>query len=267
MLGKLLKYEIASSARSFLPLYIAIFGLSIFFVCVTSIASAAMLEFYQENIVVSLFLFAFYSLVLALYIVMIIIIVNRFRKALLGSEGYLMFTLPVSLHQHLLSKLITALFWSFISLIVIIISAAIVIMSYPSIREVLSYVFTDEILMSIPYHLGVTPSQLITQYAIFFIIAILYNYLVVYFSLSMGHLAKKSKLLYSIVTYAVINGVLGFILQVIFIVFMLSINIDASYIQENFSVFITISSIGTLLLSAAFYFGTWYILKNKLNLE
>lgn len=41
-------------------------------------------------------------------VVTAVILIQRFYKNLLGSEGYLMFTLPVTVSQHLFSKTIIA---------------------------------------------------------------------------------------------------------------------------------------------------------------
>ena len=48
------------------------------------------------------------GVMMAAFVVTAVILIQRFYKNLLGSEGYLMFTLPVTVTQHLLSKTIIA---------------------------------------------------------------------------------------------------------------------------------------------------------------
>ena len=52
-------------------------------------------------------------LALGLAITTFIVIIIRFYKNLLGTEGYLMFTLPVSVEQNILAKLIPSVVWFF----------------------------------------------------------------------------------------------------------------------------------------------------------
>lgn len=55
---------------------------------------------------------------MALGVLTIVVTIQRFRKNLLGDEGYLMFTLPVSTSSLILSKCITALIYAVLSFIV-----------------------------------------------------------------------------------------------------------------------------------------------------
>jgi hypothetical protein len=53
-----------------------------------------------------LFMFAFMAVIVAMFVIAIIFVVNRFSKGLLGNEGYLMHTLPVRPWHLVASKLI-----------------------------------------------------------------------------------------------------------------------------------------------------------------
>lgn len=59
----------------------------------------------------AIFVVLFFLSVMALAAVTVVVIVYRFYKNLLGSEGYLMHTLPVTVHQLIWSKLIAAVVW------------------------------------------------------------------------------------------------------------------------------------------------------------
>ncbi|WP_371025154.1 ABC transporter permease [Paraclostridium ghonii] len=103
MLGKLLKYELKSSSKFFIPMYFAI-------LVITTLNSIFMRKnmFQEAQGIISMVIGALF---IALTTLTIIVIVKRFKKNLLGDEGYLMFTLPVSSGKLILSKYISALIW------------------------------------------------------------------------------------------------------------------------------------------------------------
>ena len=110
MLGKLLKYELKSSAKFFVPIYFAILA-------ITTLNSIFMRKnlFVEAQVIINMVVGALF---IALITLTVVIIVKRFKKNLLGNEGYLMFTLPVSSSKLILSKYISALIWIFLTIIV-----------------------------------------------------------------------------------------------------------------------------------------------------
>lgn len=112
MLGKLIKYEFKATMRTFLPIYTAILV----------IASLDRLMYGKdiiryENKVGEGILF---TLFISLIVITVVVIVQRFKKNLLGDEGYLMFTLPVRTESLILSKIIVTIIWSIMSCIVVV---------------------------------------------------------------------------------------------------------------------------------------------------
>ena len=111
MLGKLMKYEFRATAIYFLPIYVVL-------VLVSGLRYVVSLISQKFSNVFSAFsgfsLSAIYLLLaLGLAITTFIVIIIRFYKNLLGTEGYLMFTLPVSVEQNILAKLIPSVVWFF----------------------------------------------------------------------------------------------------------------------------------------------------------
>lgn len=101
---KLLKYEWKACARTCLPLY----GVLILMSFVTHLLYSI-----PQNSTFGVMLPAISSMLymcvmMAAFVVTAVILIQRFYKNLLGSEGYLMFTLPVTVSQHLFSKTIIA---------------------------------------------------------------------------------------------------------------------------------------------------------------
>lgn len=101
---KLLKYEWKACARTCLPLYGVLILMSLISRILYVIPKNASLDFMLPAIGSMLYM----GVMMAAFVVTAVILIQRFYKNLLGSEGYLMFTLPVTVSQHLLSKTIIA---------------------------------------------------------------------------------------------------------------------------------------------------------------
>ena len=111
MLGKLMKYEFRVTAIYFLPIYVVLVLVSGLRYVVSLISQKFSNGFSAFS---GFSLSAIYLLLaLGLAITTFIVIIIRFYKNLLGTEGYLMFTLPVSVEQNILAKLIPSVVWFF----------------------------------------------------------------------------------------------------------------------------------------------------------
>lgn len=109
MLGKLIKYEFRATAIYFLPIYVVLVLVSGLRYVVSLISQRFSNGFSAFS---GFSLSAIYLLLaLGLAITTFIVIIIRFYKNLLGTEGYLMFTLPVSVEQNILAKLIPSVVW------------------------------------------------------------------------------------------------------------------------------------------------------------
>lgn len=109
MLGKLLKHEFRATARVMLPLYLVLLAISLcgnFATRVMEHSSSQLL-----NLVGSLTIFAFFIGLIAVSLMSLYLMISRFHKNLLTDEGYLMFTLPVSVHGLIVSKIIVSTVW------------------------------------------------------------------------------------------------------------------------------------------------------------
>ena len=122
MLGKLMKYDLRSCLRKFGPLWIAALALSVLiglsFRFIVDIKTGTLLTFLL-GILPSMALF---GLFVAMAVMALIFVIQRFYRGLLGDEGYLMFTLPVSAGAHIASKGLTALILEVVSALVALLS-------------------------------------------------------------------------------------------------------------------------------------------------
>lgn len=118
MLGKLIKYELRASGRLLLPIYgaVVIMGL------ISSIFIKLRPDFSFGNrfltVAAVLSMILFFVLIVAAIIASYIFAIYRYKKNLLDSEGYLMNTLPVSVRQNISAKLIPAVLYQLLSIIV-----------------------------------------------------------------------------------------------------------------------------------------------------
>ena len=134
MLAKLLKYEIKASARTLIPLYIG--TLIVALVCsiqiMLSINSSngnfamAVGSFQANNTLTGILFLLFFGLCVAITVLTIMTVIQRFNHSLIGDEGYLMFTLPVTHTQLLSSQLIAAMLWSIIGIFIMFLSSIII---------------------------------------------------------------------------------------------------------------------------------------------
>ena len=113
MLGKLLKYELKATARYFVPLLATFGGITLLFKLFM-----IMIGFGNDplRMTFSIFIVTIYVVaVIALFLMCFIISFYRFYKNFYTDEGYLSFTLPVSVNLQILSKLLISIFWVVIS--------------------------------------------------------------------------------------------------------------------------------------------------------
>lgn len=120
MLAKLIKYDLKSMLRTMFPLWAAVLVVSILFgiqlIIIAPDQGATFMD--GQNgilfLILSLLLFGVFT---AMFVLNIIVVIQRFWRGLLKEEGYLMFTLPVSTRFLIISKALSALIINMISVV------------------------------------------------------------------------------------------------------------------------------------------------------
>ena len=243
MFWNLVRYEFKNVNKWFLALYAAVLSLSVIIGIQGSSLSST---YYQDKGVVMLVFLSlvFGGLVITLSISTLILIIQRFKGSVYDRRGYLTLTLPVSEHQILSAKLLGAFVWSLASTVVFLFSLyIIIIMVYPgaylsTFAEYMLKNYQDNFWLAL----------------ISYIFNTLASILCIYLSISIGQLFNEYRTALAVVAYIAIQVVLGFI--------TLNLRIDFDYNWVlSFEIF------KDLILSVGFYLGTYYILKNKVNLQ
>ena len=268
MLGKLLKYELKATSRVFIPLYIAIL--------VVSIVNGLSLNLEILNIQ-GLATIVLMCLFISLFVITIVVTIQRFNKNLLKDEGYLMFTLPVSSKHLVLSKYLTSLIWTFLSFVVAFLSFTIIFM-IPTYKYLDFSYFIKEfnLLFSNMLNLNILGQFLkiillmIISYTIF-----IFN---VYLALSVGQLPifNRFRNVSSFIGFLVINLLISYAQNIVSLfVNDASVNIEAidninyaiSSVTSIVSKGLNIAIVINLIIILVLFFATTYILDKKLNLE
>lgn len=259
MLRKLLKYEFKSTGRTFLPIYGALLITSFLtrlFVFNKDFSNSFFLSLFQV-VISSLFGF----LLMAVFILTLVVSLQRFYKNLLGEEGYLSMTLPVRPWQHILCKSLTSLVWYIFSSIAAIL--AFVILAYE--KGMLGDFFKAIVTL---IRRGSLNAQILTACGEFFLFAalgILAFTMMLYASMALGQLSANKRLLTSFGAFLALN----FLVQILMGVLG---NLAAQWIfpvSDDWAIHVALllSIALEIFFLAGFFFITNHILSRKLNLE
>ena len=243
MFWNLVRYEFKNVNKWYLALYGAVLALSVLIGAQAS--SLKSIDTPDQQMIMLVFLaLVFGGLIITLSISTLILIIRRFKGSVYDRQGYLTLTLPVSEHQIILSKLLGAFIWSLLSAVVFILSIYIFLVTVdPQIIDVyiIRYFFG--------HYLDSIGLSLIS-----YILSTVSGILCIYLAISIGQLFNEYRTALAVLAYIVIQIVLGFV--------GLNLRIDIDY-----NWMISFEIVKDLILSVAFYLGTYYILKNKVNLQ
>lgn len=256
MLGKLIKYEYKATARTFIPIYIALLLVAVI---------NRVLRIGNIDVAWGISMIVLVGLFIALGVLTIIVIVQRFNKNLLGDEGYLMFTLPVKSEQLIASKLIISIVWTIISSIVAFVTFLILLGEAPLFNEI----FTNWNIIWTEFTIAVQ-EQMHVSSPILFIVMILAVLLLsyisfifeIYLSLAAAQLPvfNKNRGVVGFAAFFVINVVLSICSQILGVII-------PDQVVNTFASSITIMIISTLIICIVLFIGIKWILDKHLNLE
>ena len=243
MFWNLVRYEFKNVNKWYLALYGAVLALSgLIGIQASSLKS---IDTPDQQMIMLVFLgLVFGGLLITLSISTLILIIRRFKGSVYDRQGYLTLTLPVSEHQIILAKLLGAFIWSLASSLVFILSIYIIlVLTGANFLDIFSLEYLFKFYMD-SFWLSV----------ISFILSTVAGILCIYLAISIGQLFNEYRTALAVLAYIVIQTILGFV--------GLNLRIDIDY-----NWMISFEIVKDLILSVAFYLGTYYILKNKVNLQ
>lgn len=214
----------------------------------TSEASNAM------NTIFGFTMLIFSSLLVALAISTLFPIIRRFKNSVYEREGYLTLTLPVNEHQIILSKLLGAVIWTILSTLALFLSFGIIVL----IVGVASHTQFEmgTVLQFFGKHFWEIASELLKSFG-YYLVALIPNILLIYLSISIGQLFQDHRAAIAFLAYFGIQFAL-----------IIAANLYVSAFPSLSTSLGSLSGVITsLLLGLIYYTGTYYILKNKVNLQ
>ena len=277
MLGKLMKHEFRATARIMLPVMGAMAALALLANLSIRGLAGNLSDVPMLKILFTLIIVFFGAAVVATVVMSLVIMVSRFYRNLLKDEGYLMFTLPVSVHELIWSKLIVSLVWFLATglLIFLVMALMALNLSHTNLEMILEQFPSWSEIIGWMDQAGVR-GQVITflvQTVLGTLTGILASCLHFYAAMALGHMFSKDKVLLSIVFFVGISfafnlmemgyGVVGFGLSDLE-------NLDMSSGREGLAFVSNViwHGIGLSAVQAAvLYLAAFLGLKKGLNLE
>lgn len=280
MFSKLLKYEFKSTSRVMWLLYLGLIGLALLLGIVVRIGDVFGLVEYQSSglymneeavntIVKTLLIFlgiSYFLVMNAVFVITTVMIILRFYRNILGDEGYLMHTLPVSTTSLLNSKLTISFVWMIMAVASVVLSFFV----FSITSGFLGYLIREgELVRVIKDVIEGVNWGTFTLFIITSIVSLISGILMFYFSMAIGNLANKNKFLFSVLAYLAINTVFSIFTSIMMVVGGNMI-FDGFYGDYDPLTFTNTMITATLIMSAVIgvvsYLGTNWILRNKLNL-
>ncbi|MCI9666358.1 MAG: hypothetical protein HFF13_03745 [Angelakisella sp.] len=231
-MNKLLKYEFRATLRLYLPLYLVMLGFAVLgrfslwgvpwevtvqedLVGWTNLSvSVAGTGVGNEvlAILLNIVLAGNVLVLLGAMVVHFIITLQRFWKNLMGDEGYLMFTLPVSTGELLWSKAICAFVWGVVTALMVLLSV-LVLAWHPqlvqAVKQELSTIAPEEWQLILQMLHSVLPPVMWPILVAEAVISGVGGLFLLYSAMAIGHTVKNHKVLASVGAYGVISMVLG----------------------------------------------------------
>ena len=275
MLGKLLKHEFRATGRTMLPLYGAVVALAVlanFSIRMLTGNVGPLLTIFFGLIVA-----AFVICIIAAAVMTLVLMIKRYYTNYLKDEGYLMHTLPVSVHELVWSKMLVSVVWfaaTFVVIGLVMLLTALIQTGTSLAQFFAGFPSWADITRAIR-EIGIPAGDLWLiglEVLLAVVVSGLYTCLHFYAAMSLGHMFSKDKILLSIVFFVGISFVLSMLttgygsLRVV--------NLDSAPFDLNSArdaLRFARSIIGEMLLveliqSAVLYAATVLSLKKGLNL-
>ena len=259
MVLKLMKYDMRSNLRTLMPIWIAIVFMSVLYGITQGSKTPSGTFAHFLLLVLPVIIL---TLLLGIsFAIAVVNMVRNFWNGLLGNEGYLMFTLPVTVDALLLSKALSALLIELMTLAVAFVSGGILaafMVSWESFfiefRNLWGIFWRG-----IEAHPNVVPTVFIVCVGI--LLWILNLNLHTYLACAIGHMAKKLRKLLAIIAFCSLSIATSYCIPRIVGELDALLNMSEPLVAS--AVFAAIP----LLFNVLFFFLTRSILAHRLNLE
>jgi hypothetical protein len=268
MLRKLMKHEFRATARIMGPLFLVVLALAL--VANLSLRFLLDSDTFLPNLLGGLLMAAFVIGMAALVIMSIALMVNRFRTNLMGDEGYVTFTLPVSGHQLVWSKIIVSTVWFIATGVVEAIALLVCFFDLGVMRNIFSSEFYRRIVEA--FHTliaeyGLNVPAVIIELIVLCLLSCAVLCLEFYAAMAVGHSFANHKGALSVLFFFVFQFAIQFISGLLFnadeFEHMFNTMDGMQAFHQMMAIFIGID----LVIGAIYYVITTLTMKKRLNLQ
>lgn len=271
MLRKLMKHEFRATGRIMLPLYLVLLATAIGANFSTRGLMAT--RYRVLDVLGVLLVVAFVVAIIGVCAMSMVMMVQRFYKNLLQDEGYVMLTLPVSVHQQVWSKLIVSAVWFAATVAAVIAACCLMAFNVDFIKyffQGLGELFAE--LRRLEAYYAINGTAIAVEFAVLCFLSCCAMCLQFYAALAVGHSFANHKMAWSVVFF------FGFQFAVQFlggmgVSVLNALNIFDLLPSWQLSGMAAIHAamlvliVGVVIYGAVFYGVTVYFLKRRLNLE
>lgn len=270
MLGKLMKHEFRATARVMGPLYLALLLLALGANGSVRLLDSARTTFLTAMSSIELFVFGL--AIMAVCVMTLVVMVNRFRTNLLGNEGYVTLTLPASVHEQVWAKLLVSTVWTLVTTLAICVASMIAVFRVTYVNTFVEGL--RSILRQLTSYYALNGAAFLVELLALLILSCFCCCLQFYAAMSVGHSFANHKTLLSVVFFFVFQ----IVMQIVGTWGLFS-NGSSSWVVnffENLSDTNGMTALHTLMgvsiaisavISAVYYLLTTYMLSRHLNLE
>lgn len=269
MVKKLFKHEISFYFKRLLPFYIILLSIAVFSRFIQNFE----VDFFVYDIIYGSSIITYFIMNFAALAAVMINAVVRFYKNLFTNEGYLSFTLPVTATQHIFVKLLTAMLFSGITFLIMLVAFMFFSLGdlFTEVCKAVAY-----LIKNLVNTVGVDAVFYIIEFVLLLIASYGFTLFIYYTCITIGQLAKKNRIAAAFGVYLIfylIEQAVGTIIMIIFSAVSLSdywSNI-ADYIIDNIRSFAHIGLVGLILSSLVgsliLFIIDRHIITKRLNLE
>ena len=272
MLRKLMKHEFRATGRIMLPLFLILLVTAVG----ANFSVRGMLDTGSRflNVLGALLVMAFVIAIMGVCVMSMVVMVQRFYKNLLQDEGYVMMTLPVSVHQQVWSKLIVSAVWFALTIVMVCVAGLIMAFDISAIEEI-GDLFRELFRYATAYY-ALNGTAIVAEFLVVCFLGSCAMCLHFYTALAIGHSFSGHKMAWSVAWYFIlqfavqfVGGLLVVLLDESWIHHLLLGWTDSWEISGMAAIHIgmCVLIVGELVYAAVFYFLTTYFLKKRLNLE
>lgn len=263
MLGKLIKYDLKSINRLAVPMS----GIALIMAILGTLALKVVVNAQDASAIpialCTLCVVASFVAIFAYTVVVWILLLHRFYTNMYTDEGYLTFTLPVKPKLLIISKLITAVIWSLISLLVVLLSVFIIV-SFGSGETLVNLGWLGQLKDLLLADMNLSH---VLYGIVYLLVTVTFSFLSIYLSITIAAvITRKHKILVAIGVYYGINTVVS-----IFTTIIELIHVTASDYVQSIGTAVTVWNWFGILMYALFAVVAFVIcnelMKRKLNLD